>query len=66
MKVTGYSRVSKESIIKEIEKELKSRDTFFILRHDTVSATKMDKLRSKLRAGHTRYFSVKNTLGQKR
>lgn len=65
MKATGLSRVSKDSIIKEIEKELKSRDTFFIARHDAVPATNIDKLRAKLRASNTRYFVFKNTLGQK-
>ena len=65
MKVTGFSRVSKDLIIKELEKELKSRPTFFVTRHDTVSATSLDKLRAKLRGGKARYFAVKNTLGQK-
>ena len=65
MKETGFSRVSKELIIKEVEKELKNRETFFIARHDTVPATRIDKLRAKLRASKTRYLVVKNTLGQK-
>ena len=65
MKTTGFSRVSKESIISEIERELKNRSTFFVVRHDTVSADKIDKLRVKLRASQTRYFVVKNSLGQK-
>ena len=64
MKATGLSRVSKNSIILEIEKELKSRETFFIARHDTVPAGSIDKLRAKLRATQTRYLVVKNTLGQ--
>ena len=65
MKTTGLSRVSKDMIIKELEKELKSRDTFFIARHDSVPAANIDKLRANLRAAKTRYFVVKNTLGQK-
>ena len=65
MKTTGYSRVSKESIIAEIEKELKARPTFFVARHDAVPADKIDKLRARLRASKTRYLVVKNTLGQK-
>ena len=65
MKTTGFSRVSKESIIAEIEKELKKRATFFVTRHDSVPATKIDKLRALLRASQSRYFVVKNTLGQK-
>ena len=64
MKVTGFSRVSKDLIIKEVEKELKGRETFFIARHDAVSATGIDKLRAKLRATKSRYFVVKNTLGR--
>jgi len=65
MKATGLSRVSKDIIIREIEKELKSRDTFFIARHDSVPAADIDKLRAKLRVSKTRYFVLKNTLGQK-
>lgn len=65
MKVTGFSRVSKDLIIKEIEKELKKGEPFFVARHDTVPATSLDKLRSKLRGSKTRYLVVKNTLGQK-
>lgn len=65
MRETGFSRVSKELIIKEIEKELKRGEPFFIARHDTVPAANIDKLRAKLRGAKTRYFVVKNTLGQK-
>ena len=65
MKTTGLSRVSKESIISEIEKELKQKSTFFIAQHDRVPADKIDKLRAKLRACKTRYLVVKNTLGRK-
>ena len=65
MKTTGFSRVSKESIISEIEKEIKKRPTFFIVDHNTVPSNKLDKLRNKLRASQGRYFVVKNTLGQK-
>ncbi len=65
MKTTGFSRVSKDLIIKELEKEIKNRPTFFIAKHDMVPAATIDKLRAKLRASNTRYFVVKNTLGQK-
>jgi large subunit ribosomal protein L10 len=65
MKATGLSRISKDMMIKEIEKELKSRDTFFIARHDAVSAANIDKLRAKLRATKTRYLVIKNTLGHR-
>jgi large subunit ribosomal protein L10 len=65
MKVTGFSRVSKDLIIAELEKEIKGRATFFIARHDAVASEKLDKLRAKLRSTNTRYFVVKNTLGQK-
>ena len=65
MKTTGFSRVSKESIISEIEKELKKRPTFFIVNHDKVPSNKLDKLRTRLRTSQSRYFVVKNTLGQK-
>jgi len=65
MKTTGFSRVSKELIIAELEKEIKKRPTFFIANHGTVPADKMDKLRAKLRLSQSRYFVVKNTLGQK-
>ena len=65
MKTTGFSRVSKESLITEIEKEIKKRPTFFIVHHDKVPSNKLDKLRTRLRAVQGRYFVVKNTLGQK-
>jgi large subunit ribosomal protein L10 len=65
VKTTGFSRVSKDIIIKEVEKELKNRSVFFVARHDTVPAANIDKLRAKLRASQTRYLVVKNTLGQK-
>ena len=65
MKVTGYSRVSKDNIIKELEKELKKGEPFFVVRHDAVPASNIDKLRAKLRGAKTRYFVIKNTLGQK-
>ena len=65
MKTTGFSRVSKESIISEIENEIKKRPTFFIVNHETVPSNKLDKLRTKLRAAQGRYFVVKNTLGVK-
>ena len=65
MKVTGFSRVSKDLIIKEIEKEIKRGEPFFVARHDAVPASNIDKLRAKLRGSKTRYFVVKNTLGQK-
>ncbi len=65
MKVTGLSRVSKDIIIGEIEKELKSRQTFFIAQHGAISATALDQLRAKLRTSNARYFVVKNSLGKK-
>lgn len=65
MKTTGLSRLAKDSIIKSIEKELKSQPIFFITQHDRVPAASMDKLRAKLRGSKARYFSVKNSLGKR-
>lgn len=65
MKTTGYSRVSKEKIITEIEKELKARPVFFVVQHAAVSATALDGLRAKLRKAGTRYLAVKGSLGRK-
>lgn len=65
MKTTGLSRLSKNSIITDIEKELKSRPSFFVAQHGTVSAPLMDQLRAKLRSVNTRYFVVKNRLAKK-
>ena len=65
MKTTGYSRVSKDLIIGEIEKELKSGKNFFITQYGRVSASTMDKLRAKLRPSKSRYFVVKGSLGKK-
>ncbi len=65
MKTTGFSRVSKDSIIKQVEKELKAQPIFFVTQHATVSATSLDKLRSKLRKSNAKYLVVKNRLGKK-
>lgn len=65
MKATGLSRVSKDIIITEIEKELKAKPAFFVAQHGTLSAAALDKLRARLRSTNTRYFVVKNSLGRK-
>lgn len=65
MKTTGFSRVSKEKIINEIEKELKNRPVFFVVQHSTVSASALDGLRAKLRKAGSRYLAVKGSLGRK-
>ena len=65
MKTTGFSRISKDLIIGEIEREIKSHPIFFVAQHGGVPATSMDKLRVKLRQSHARYLAVKNSLGKK-
>lgn len=65
MKATGLSRISKDLIISELEKEVKSRPTFFIAQHGTLPAASLDKLRAKLRKGNSRYLAFKNSLGKK-
>ena len=65
MKETGFSRVSKEAVIKEIEKEVKARPTFFITSQGTLPANALDKLRANLRKVNARYLVVKNSLGRK-
>lgn len=65
MKSSGYSRVSKDLIIKQVEKDLKTSSVFFVTQHATVPAIKMDKLRAKLRQSKARYVVVKNRLGKK-
>ena len=65
MKASGLSRVSKDLIIKEVEKELKGHPIFFVTQHAAVSGTSMDKLRAKLRKTNARYLVVKNSLGKK-
>ncbi|MBI3252759.1 MAG: 50S ribosomal protein L10 [Candidatus Omnitrophica bacterium] len=65
MKATGFSRVSKERIIGEIQKELKERPLFFVAEHGRVPASTMDKLRVKLRQSRARYLVIKNSLGRK-
>jgi large subunit ribosomal protein L10 len=62
MKETGFSRVSKNLIIRDIEKELKQRPAFFIAQHGSVPATSLDRLRVKLRSAGARYLVVKNSL----
>lgn len=65
MKTTGFSRVSKDIIIREIEKELKGKPTFFVTQHGGVSAVSLDKLRKKLRGVDSRYLVVKKSLSKK-
>lgn len=65
MKKTGFSRVSKDLVIQQMETELKSAPVFFITEHGKVEALSMDKLRAKLRPSKSRYFSFKKSLGKK-
>lgn len=65
MKATGFSRASKDAIIRDLEKELKSSANFFITQYGTVPASSMDQLRAKLRTVKSRYFVVKNSLGKR-
>ena len=65
MKETGLSRVSKNLIIGQVEKELSERPVFFITQHAAVPATSLDKLRAKLRQANARYLAVKNSLGRR-
>ncbi len=64
MKAAGFSRVSKNLIISEIEKELKSRPIVFVIQHGRTPANAMDKLRAKLRATQSRYFAIKQSLAR--
>ena len=61
MKETGFSRVSKNLIIAQIQKELNERPVFFITQYAGVSAVSLDKLRSKLRGVNSRYLVVKKS-----
>ena len=65
MKESGFSRVSKEAVIKEIEKEVKARPAFFVASQGTLAANALDKLRANLRKTNSRYLVVKNSLGRK-
>ncbi len=65
MKATGFSRVSKDSIIRDIENQLKGSPIFFITQYGSVSAASLDGLRAKLRSTNSRYLVVKNSLGRK-
>lgn len=65
MKATGLSRVAKDLIVAEIEKEIKAHSAFFIAQHPAVGAASMDKLRAKLRQSNSRYVVVKNSLGRR-
>ena len=65
MKTTGLSRVSKDLIISEVQKEIKKSPTLFITQHGTVAANLLDKLRAKLLKESSRYLVIKNTLGRR-
>ncbi len=65
MKVTGFSRASKDLMIQSLERDLKAYPTFFITEYTGVSASMMDKLRARLRKEKTRYVAVKNSLSKR-
>ena|SRR3989338_8474275 len=65
MKESGLSRLSKNLIIKQVEKELEMSNAFFLTQHTAVPAASMDKLRANLRSVNTKYMAVKNSLGKK-
>ena len=65
MKTTGFSRISKDLIIREIEKELATRSIFFVVQQGSTPANALDKLRAKLRTSNARYLVVKNSLAKK-
>jgi len=65
MKTTGFSRVSKDLIIREIEKEFTKRSIFFVVQQGSTPANALDKLRAKLRTSDSRYLVVKNSLAKK-
>ena len=60
----GFSRLSKDLIIRQLEKELKDRPCFFIAEHGSLSAAALDSLRARLRNGKARYFVTKQSLGR--
>jgi len=64
VKVSGFSRVSKDLIIKELEKEFKDKPCFFVAQHGFLPATALDTLRARLRKTNTRYFVAKKSLGK--
>ena len=65
MKLTGYSRLSKDLVIKEIKQALEKQPSFFVADHSNLSASLLDKLRAKLRKENSRYVAVKNSLGRR-
>ncbi len=65
MKTTGLSRVSKEIIIRELDKELKNYSTYFVTQQGKTSAFALDGLRTRLRKTKGRYIVVKNSLAKK-
>jgi large subunit ribosomal protein L10 len=65
MKTTGLSRVSKDTIIREIDKELKNNTMYFVTQQGKTSAFALDGLRSRLRKANGRYLVVKNSLAKK-
>ena len=65
MKETGFSRVSKSLMLRQIEKEVESSPLFFITQHNRIPAATLDSLRRKLQGAQSRYLVVKNTLGKR-
>lgn len=58
----GYGKLCKDSMIKEILKDFKERPNFFITNYMGSSVSDLESMRKSLKASHSTFFVVKNSI----
>ena len=62
MERTGYGKLTKERMVKELLSDLKERPNFFITNYMGSSVADLENVRKSLRASSSTYFVVKNSI----
>jgi len=62
MKSTGYGKLTKEKMVKELLSDMKERPNFFITNYMGSSVADLENVRKSLRASSTSYVVVKNSI----
>jgi large subunit ribosomal protein L10 len=62
MKNTGYGKLTKERMVKELLSDIMERPNFFITNYMGSSVADLENVRKSLRASSSTYFVVKNSI----
>jgi large subunit ribosomal protein L10 len=62
MKSTGYGKLTKERMVKELLSDIKERQNFFITNYMGSSVSDLENVRKSLRSSSSTYFVVKNSI----